>query len=153
MNIITPFSDSVELTRYANPVSKTPIRLTYGVTQSGYDVTCEFDEFGEIGRIKLYPGTTELVSTIEHFNVPNNLQGQIIDKSTWARLGLSVRNTRVKPGWRGHLTIEVSNEGKTTLELLRGDPIAEIQFEEIIGPVIPYKGKYQDQGRGPKGAK
>lgn len=153
LKIVKPFTEETEhIVRFC-PISADTVVLTSGITQCGYDVTCEFDSEGKIESVILEPGTTTLVSTIEHFTVPFNLQGEVIDRSTWARLGQSVKNTRLKPGWRGHLTIEVTNESRRAVRLHRGNPIAEIQFSQILGHVIPYAGKYQDQGRGPHAAK
>ena len=76
--------------------------------------------------------------------------------TTWgeARLGLSVFNTVIEPGWRGYLTLELKNQGDRVLHIDCGDPIAQILFERLDVPTEnPYSGKYQDQDAGPQPAR
>lgn len=127
--------------------------LSYGVGPAGYDVRIEFDTKGEIERKVLRPGDFLLASTIERFDMPITVLGEVKDKSTWVRRGLTVQNTVIEPGWRGWLTLELKNIGNDDLVLLRGAAIAQIVFHLIDQAVdLPYEaGKYQDQGRGPRG--
>jgi dCTP deaminase len=63
-------------------------------------------------------------------------------------------NTVIEPGWRGFLTLELSNNLNEDLEILTGDPIAQILFELLDRPTDqPYTGKYQDQPAGAVQAK
>ena len=41
--------------------------------------------------------------------MPSDVLGQVCDKSTWARRGVAVQNTIIEPGWRGYLTVELTN--------------------------------------------
>ena len=124
--------------------------LSYGLGPAGYDVTVEFDSDGFSQGIVLGIGEFVLASTIEWFTMPMNVMGIVHDKSTWARRGLAVQNTVLEPGWRGHLTLELSNHGVQGLVINRGDPIAQIVFHEVDEAVLGYMGKYQGQGRGPQ---
>ena len=125
--------------------------MSCGLSVAGYDVRVEFG-FGD--SLRLAPGSFRLASTMEWFNMPNDILGEVKDKSTWARRGLTVQNTVIEPGWRGHLTLELTNHGDRDITLLYGHPIAQIIFSQVDRPVeIPYDGKYQDQPRGPQGAK
>jgi hypothetical protein len=84
----------------------------------------------------------------------DDLAGTVRDKSTWARLGLAVQNTHLDPGWPGWLTLELSNHSDVTIEIARGEPIAQIVFEMLDQPTEqPYRGKYYDQARGPQPAR
>lgn len=76
--------------------------MTYGLGPAGYDVRIAED-------ILLLPGQFVLASTMEHFDMPVDVIGKVHDKSTWARLGLDVKNTVIEPGWRGYLTLELTN--------------------------------------------
>lgn len=124
---------------------------TFGLSSAGYDVRVEF----EAGRmLNIEPGGFVLASTMEHFIMPNTIVGIVHDKSTWARRGLCVQNTVIEPGWRGYLTLELTNHSKEDIVLLRGDPIAQIVFHWLDAATRqPYEGKYQDQPRGPQPAK
>src|ERR1700678_1313663 len=78
--------------------------LSYGLSSCGYDVRVAQDIMMNANEFMRF----RLASTIEHFNMPNFLVGRVHDKSTWARRGLAVQNTIIEPGWRGHLTLELS---------------------------------------------
>jgi dCTP deaminase len=133
--IFTPFSERT-----------TMHGMTYGLGPAGYDVRIA-------EHVILKPGDSILASTIEHFEMPNDLLGMVADKSTWARRFLAVQNTIIEPGWRGHLTLELSNHGSDVLEVLAGMPIAQIILNVLDQPAEnPYAGKYQDQVRGPVAA-
>lgn len=113
--------------------------MTFGCSACGYDV-----------RIKepliMSRGGFALASTIEHFQMPNDVLGKVADKSTWARRGLSVFNTVIEPGWHGFLTMELVYHGSEPLQLLEGMPIAQIIFHRVDQPTdAPYAGKYQGQ--------
>jgi dCTP deaminase len=85
--------------------------------------------------------------------MPPDVIGFVHDKSSWARKGLAVQNTVIEPGWRGYLTLELTNHGRDALEITEGDPIAQIVFHYLDALTEqPYVGKYQDQGYGPQRA-
>lgn len=98
------------------------------------------DNWVEIG-----PGEFVLAHTVEHFNLPYNITGLVCDKSTYARLGIAVQNTVLEAGWRGQLTLEITNHGPRTVELCVGAGIAQILFFQGEPCMTPYDGKYQDQ--------
>lgn len=134
-NIFTPFS---ERTRYNG--------MTYGLGPAGYDVRID-------QTIVIRPGGFSLASTLEHFTMPLDCIGIVHDKSTWARLGLAAQNTVIEPGWKGYLTLELTNHGHEEIVIHDGTAIAQILFHLILDPdVVGYSGKYQDQARGPQKA-
>jgi dCTP deaminase len=119
--------------------------MTYGLGPAGYDV--RIAETVTVGRFVL-------ASTIERFNLPNDVLAQVCDKSTWARRKVSLLNTVLEPGWRGYVTLEIVYFGDTPIEIRAGDPIAQIIFFRLEEPTaLPYAGRYQDQERGPQGAR
>jgi dCTP deaminase len=120
--------------------------MTYGLGPAGYDVRIA-------ERVKLRPGEFSLASTVEQFDMPNDLLAIVHDKSTWARKGLALQNTVIEPGWRGFLTLELTNHGHNTLDIIAGSPIAQIVFHLLDQPTDQaYSGKYQDQQSGPVAA-
>lgn len=124
--------------------------MTFGLSSCGYDVRLAQSFLLGVGEGAGFA----LASTIEHFDMPTNIVGRVHDKSTWARRGLAVQNTIIEPGWRGHLTLELSNNGSEQLMLHEGMPIAQIIFELLDEPTHqPYQGKYQDQMNYPVAAK
>lgn len=123
--------------------------MSYGLSSCGYDIRIAQDICLGINSNNFI-----LASTIEHFDMPDDLVGRVCDKSTWARRGIAVQNTIIEPGWRGHLTLEISNNTKGIIFINKGMPIAQIMFELLDYPTEqPYKGKYQDQADEPVLAK
>jgi dCTP deaminase len=52
----------------------------------------------------------------------------------------------VKPGWRGHLVLELSKAGRNTVLLKPGMQIGYLTFRYLKTPTDkPYSGRYQDQ--------
>ena len=112
--------------------------VSHGLSEAGYDLRIKdavmlaaCDRFA-------------LASTVERFDMPNNMLAIIHDKSTWARRGLSVFNTVVEPGWQGWLTLELVYHGNGVLRIPAGAGIAQAIFHEVKHPA-KYAGKYQNQ--------
>lgn len=134
---IRPIEPFYERTRYNG--------FTYGLGPAGYDIRIAED-------VVISGGEFALASSIEEFFMPDYLMGIVHDKSTWARLGLCVQNTVIEPGWKGFLTIELTNHRQgpfTAIQIRRGTPICQIVFHHLDRPTdSPYEGKYQNQRQG-----
>ena len=129
--IFTPFHERTKF-----------LGMTFGVGPSGYDVRIA-------ETLVLEPGGFTLASTMEHFDVPGDVLAIIHDKSTWARRGLALQNTVAEAGWKGWLTLELTNHGPEALGICAGMPIAQVILHRLDEPAEkPYDGKYQDQPRG-----
>ena len=86
---------------------------------------------------------------VTHIVYADDVLGTVHDKSTWARQGLAAQTTVIEPGWRGYLTLELTNHGYSDIILKDGMPIAQIIFWKMSEPTeIAYRGKYQDQPSG-----
>ncbi|HCL31584.1 MAG TPA: dCTP deaminase, partial [Candidatus Latescibacteria bacterium] len=59
----------------------------------------------------LHPGEFVLGSTLENIELPGDLVARLEGKSSLGRIGLLIHSTAgyVDPGWKGHLTLELSN--------------------------------------------
>lgn len=113
--------------------------MSFGLSCSGYDV--RIAQSVDISSNKFL-----LASTIERFQIPNNILAQVTDKSSWARQGLSLFNTILEPSWNGYLTLELANHGQDRLIIEKGMPIAQIIFFWLDEPTEQeYKGKYNNQ--------
>jgi dCTP deaminase len=119
--------------------------MSYGLSIAGYDVRIR-------EPVNLPTGGFILGSILEHITMPNDVIGIVHDKSTLARLGLALQNTVLECGWRGYLTVEISNHGNDLVSLPAGSPIAQIIFHRVDRPCEPYTGKYNDQPARPVGA-
>lgn len=77
--------------------------------------------------------------------MPNNLMGRVLNKSTWARLGVDASmTTNVEPGWCGWLTLELSYKGFKPIKIPAGVGICQVIFETLAEPAS-YAGKYAHQ--------
>lgn len=114
----------------------------------------------EVNPFMLHPGEFVLAVTLERVEVPIHLVGRLDGKSSLGRLGLIVHSTAgfVDPGFKGRLTLELTNLTNLPIQLYPGMPISQISFSELSTPVDkPYgaKGsssKYQGQ-EGPEASR
>jgi dCTP deaminase len=118
--------------------------MSFGLSSCGYDVRIA-------QTVELKPGAFVLASTVERFDFLHQVVGLVAAKSTLARRGISVHEmTVLEPGWRGHLTLEISMHGHEPFTINAGDPICQILFLRLDEPTMqPYAGKYQDQAAAP----
>ena len=101
----------------------------------------------------LHPGEFVLGSTLEHVEVPSDLVARLEGKSSLGRIGLLIHSTAgyVAPGWKGHLTLELSNVSNFPITLYHRMKIGQISFLELTTPADVLYGsaelgsKYQGQ--------
>ncbi len=88
------------------------------------------------GGYTLYPGKFLLAHTKEFVQIPNNLVGQLNGKSTLGRRGLQVHSTAgfIDPGFRGHITLELTNIGHQVIYLERDMLIAQLVMFQMTTP-------------------
>ena len=132
--------------------------VSHGLSEAGYDIRIKqsiqfsksIDGVRRVGILlpghepDFDDGRFAIASTVEEFDMPEDLVGVVHDKSTWARRGLSVFNTVIEPGWKGFLTLELVYHGNDELTIPAGAGIAQVLFHQVSVP-IRYAGKYQDQ--------
>jgi dCTP deaminase len=101
----------------------------------------------------LHPGEFVLGQTHEWVELPDDLVARLEGKSSLGRLGLLIHSTAgyVDPGWKGNLTLELSNVANLPIALYSGMRIGQISFFKMSSPVErPYGSpelgsKYQGQ--------
>ena len=78
----------------------------------------------------LHPGEFVLGQTVEWVELPDDLVARLEGKSSLGRLGLLIHSTAgyVDPGWKGKLTLELSNVAKLPIALYFGMKIGQISF-------------------------
>jgi len=78
----------------------------------------------------LHPGEFVLASTIERIKLGTDVVGRLEGKSSLGRVGLLIHSTAgyVDPGWKGHLTLELSNVASLPITLYFGMPIGQLSF-------------------------
>lgn len=137
---------------------------SYGLTECGYDIRIKQDVLFKwmkpfnSKKAKMHVcvdgqsfsrGRFVLASSIEQFQMPTHLMGQVLNKSTWARLGLDASmTTNIEPGWNGFLTLELTYHGQEELFIPAGSGICQVMFHELAEHGS-YKGKYQNQADEP----
>ncbi len=92
----------------------------------------------------LHPGEFVLGQTIEWVELPDDLVARLEGKSSLGRLGLLIHSTAgyVDPGWKGTLTLELSNVANLPITLYAGMRIGQISFFRMSAPVErPYGSK------------
>jgi dCTP deaminase len=108
---------------------------------------------GDDDPFMLHPGEFVLGSTLEHVEVPDDLVARLEGKSSLGRIGLLIHSTAgyVDPGWKGHLTLELSNVSKLPITLYHRMKIGQISFLRLTEPAERLYGskelgsKYQGQ--------
>ncbi len=92
----------------------------------------------------LHPGEFVLGQTLEWVELPDDLVARLEGKSSLGRLGLLIHSTAgyVDPGWKGTLTLELSNVANLPIALYFGMKIGQISFFAMSSPVErPYGSK------------
>jgi dCTP deaminase len=108
----------------------------------------------------LHPGEFALGTTFEYLEVPPTLVCRIEGKSSLGRLGVVIHSTAgfVDPGFKGHVTLELSNVTPLPIMLYPGMKVGQLSFMYMDKPSErPYGSgaqgsKYQDQ-QGPVASK
>ena len=101
----------------------------------------------------LHPGEFVLASTLEHIELPDDLVARLEGKSSLGRIGLLIHSTAgyVDPGWKGHLTLELSNVANLPVTLYYGMKIGQLSYSWLTTPADNLYGspalgsKYQGQ--------
>jgi dCTP deaminase len=123
------------------------------------DVRTPMDDLTELVEVEgdepfiLHPGEFVLGQTLERVTLPDDLVGRLEGKSSLGRLGLLIHSTAgfIDSGWRGNLTLELSNVANLPITIYHGMPIGQISFMRMDRPVEqPYGSteagsKYQGQ--------
>ncbi len=101
----------------------------------------------------LHPGEFVLASTLEHIEVPDDIVARLDGKSSLGRMGLIIHSTAgyVDPGWKGNLTLELTNVARLPITLYYRMKIGQISFLRLTAPAERLYGspglgsKYQGQ--------
>lgn len=103
----------------------------------------------------LHPGEFVLGSTYEFVSLPDNIAARLEGKSSLGRLGLVTHSTAgfVDPGFKGHVTLELSNMATLPIKLWPGMKIGQLCFFQLSSPSeTPYGSeKYLNRYQGQRG--
>jgi dCTP deaminase len=117
-------------------VNLVPARITHlkvSEDTSEYQLTkTHYVPFGR--EYLLHPGGFVLGVTLEWLRLPSNLAAYVIGKSSWGRRGLIIATaTGVHPGFKGCLTLELSNVGEIAVAIRPGMTICQLFFHWVDG--------------------
>jgi dCTP deaminase len=103
----------------------------------------------------LHPGEFVLGSTFEFVTLPDDVAARLEGKSSLGRLGLLTHSTAgfVDPGFKGHVTLELSNTATLPIKLWPGMKIGQLCFFKLTSPSeFPYgSDKYSSRYQGQRG--
>jgi len=89
---------------------------------------------GKDSKLILQPHHSVLASTLEYLKMPGDVAGEILTKSSWARVFISIASAPwIHPFYRGCLTLEITNLGNVPVELPVGKPIAHLVLMTVEG--------------------
>jgi dCTP deaminase len=85
----------------------------------------------------LHPTEFVLGQTLEWVELPDDLVARLEGRSSLGRLGLLIHSTAgyVDPGWKGNLTLELSNVANLPIALYSGMKIGQISFFQMSSAV------------------
>ncbi|KAB8143917.1 dCTP deaminase [Chloroflexia bacterium SDU3-3] len=145
--------------------------ISYGLSSYGYDmrVADEFKVFTNVFNslvdpkkfdersfvdikadyIDIPPNSFALARSVELFHIPRNVLAVCLGKSTYARCGIIVNTTPFEPGWRGYVTLELTNSTPLPARIYANEGIAQVLFfesdEDCEVAYDDRHGKYMDQ--------
>jgi len=151
--------------------------LSYGSSSFGYDIRLSSKEFlifknfdghevnpknfstlslgkaelhtDDFGQYFVLPANSYgLGVAVEKLNMPKNVTGIAMGKSTYARCGIIANITPIEAGWEGHLTLEFSNSSKADCRIYANEGVIQILFLQGDECSVSYdarNGKYQNQ--------
>lgn len=130
------------------------IRLgnTFGIVEDTITGVIDLDSRVDYKTIEtdtyvLLPGQFVLATTMEYFELPDDLTAFVEGRSSLGRMGLFIQNAGwVDPGFKGEITLELFNANRCAIKLTSGRRLGQLVFARMDEPAMkPYCGKYQGQ--------
>lgn len=90
--------------------------------------------------VVLHPGHFLLGCTLEFVRLPPDVGGQVLSRSSWGRVGLTVATAvALQPGWTGVVTLQLVNLGTVPILLHPGLRVAQLMMWRAAQPTShPY---------------
>jgi dCTP deaminase len=96
------------------------------------------------GDILLPRGACTLVPTLEWVELPRDLAGTLRCRPSFGRRGILLGAGFVDPGFRGQLTLCLTNLGNDDLFVRKNDRPVQMILHEVREGHMSYSGRYQD---------
>jgi len=156
---IQPASVDLRLGREFLEFQRTNISCIHPDSEDEVDEYVEETHVDDGDDFVLHPGDFVLGTTRERVEIPPDLIAHVEGRSSLGRLAVVVHATAglCDPGYRGQITLELSNLGTAPVALTPGMRVSQLTFTELTGPAErPYGSergsKYQDQS-GPQASR
>jgi len=112
--------------------------------------TDQFTVYETDRHFDISPHSNVLGESVEFIDMPPDVTGIAMGKSTYARCGLVCNMTPLEAGWRGKLTLELVNVCPLPIRMHVGQGIVQVMFFRGQRPKRTYRekeagGVYQDQ--------
>ncbi len=94
------------------------------------------------------PHSAALGVSVERFDMPRNIMGKCLGKSTYARSAITPFVTPIEAGWKGYPTLEFGNNTDLPCKIYANEGVLQMEFQRGNDCKISYgdrNGKYQDQ--------
>jgi dCTP deaminase len=115
----------------SDDVSRSEARLTK-------EYFVRFDE-----NFVLHPGKFVLGITLEWLGRPARMAGYVTGKSSWGRRGLIIETAAgIHPGFKGCLTLELTNVGEVPIALQPGIRICQVFLHGVKEPGKETRGQF-----------
>ena len=149
---IQPASVDIRIDRHIR-VFLAPEEYSVVDVRTNLDGITRPDEIPDPAPYVLEPGEFILANTIENVELPDDVVARLEGKSSLGRLGLMVHATAgyIDPGFKGQLTLEISNVARARISIFYGMKIGQVSFLRLSTPAEnPYGSgvlgsKYQGQ--------
>jgi dCTP deaminase len=156
---IQPASVDLRLGRTFLEFQRTNIPCIHPNSEQEIEDYVEQTVIGEDDEFVLHPGDFVLGTTKERVEIPSDLIAHVEGRSSLGRLAIVVHATAglCDPGYKGQITLELSNLGAAPVALDPDMRISQLTFTELKNPAErPYGNergsKYQDQ-EGPQASR
>jgi dCTP deaminase len=96
------------------------------------------------GDCLLPKGICSLVPTLEWVELPTDIAGTLRCRSSFGRRGVLLGAGFVDPGFRGQLTLCLTNMGIDDIIVRKNDRVVQMILHEVREGSQSYSGRYQD---------
>lgn len=145
----------------SNQVGRDSIDLRIG--KEGYKIKCNYtfintlapniDQYFEDIDIPksgyiLYPGETIIVSTVEKVKLTGNIMGELMGRTRFARMGLSVCTASKFQSYSDAvIVLQVSNHNRVPLKIFPYQKLVQMIIHQVDGIPNARRGNYSDETR------
>ncbi len=112
-----------------------------------YNIECQQPasyDLRSAGDMNLKQGACTLVPTLEWIELPKDLAGTLRCRSSFGRRGVLLGGGFIDPGFRGQLTLCLTNMGSEDILLQKYERVVQMILHEVRESNLGYTGRYQD---------